>query len=1742
MKRNWSPMLAWLVMLVSVVGVSFVGIAGSGFAASVAVPGTSGGNPAVPTAAPVATGALTPVYGTSSGLGANVTTEMGQYSVVPVSSLPSSVTVTLPSAITVQVSLTPSASLTGFLSGLNNPNNPEYRHFITLNTLGAEFGSSSYAAVAQYFAGYGLSVQTSTGLLTLAVNGTPAEIGAAFHTQMEGFVNEYHSQGAWNPLFGNESAVAGTTEYGAGFYANVGNAFLPSSISGVISGIAGLSGMIAQPQIVAPLHMGPGAANSSADPTVHQIQGLAEANYSWYDSTGTSLQCRQYGLCGEVQTLYPSTMHALTGAGNLWSGTTTQDGQPDLGQGVTIALVEVGCLDPGTVSAFSKMVWTTPNQPGEPLSARLTQIAYNSPDAALPNTNLVFCQLNGDRAGWTLETALDVEYAATMAPAAHIDIVGIPGPGYFSDFDAAYSLIAQNLSLESTGGTCPQGALMAPSFFTHVPGLYRVQGSSVGACSVTITSNSYGNGEVYAAFTGSPMYLTVEDTELEELNALGVTNFFSSGDHSGAYFGAANEAGMPAVSPGSTSVGGGQTTAESNGQAFPVTSTVMCPGGYQYVGLYDGVGYCSELLNINVGDTPFSAAYDSADGYVYVPNLQSNTVSVISGTTVVDTINVGSQPYSATFDRANGHVYVTDFGSGEVSILSGTSVVGTAPVGSGPHSATVDSVNGYVYVTNLDSNTVSVLSGTSVVGTVAVGTQPLASAADSANGYDYVENMGSASVSVLNGTSLVTSIAVGSNPYFAAVDSTNGDVYVTNFGSSTVSVLSGTSTVGTVHVGAAPYKAVFDSGNDYVYVTDMSGGTVSVLSGASLVATVSVGATPEFPLYDSANGYVYVTNAGSGTVSVLSGTSLVATVPVGSTPNSAAYDGSDGYVYVTNAGSATVSAIDGTSVVQIILTAQECSAYGIPEGYCRVVTYVAPATGLASFTYWSSGGATGRGATGGGYGQSISETQPWWQNALDTYSTGAAIDPVVSLEAAFNMTVFDQANGGWFSNYGGTSFAAPTMAGEWALIEEQASLRLGTSAMGDVNPLLFGAHNAQQAGAPGVATNPYFDMELRPAGFDTANWNPDNWYYFNLSIEQPYDPILPGWFNALANPAGSGWNYLQGLGLLRVDLMAQDLFGSVGTTGYGLIHPAFLVEQVLPGGTLAPVATTLTAGQQYRLEVVNATGQTGVYDVVAYSGQSSNGTYGGGATTAVQTYPNGQFLYTPETGSAPGGAGATTYGYFLVRDGAGSTPAWAFTYFAVAHAPLPVTDSLSICVEDAYGQCQRSTAEVTTFTTGQTNAYNVYPQAFVTLNGVPAGAAVVTEVSVSVAPYVTQDPSMPLSSYAPGATLGTFITGTGGDVNFWTDAMTAELAGYLPTQVVTLTASYDGLTSNTVTVFIEPQSGSFDISNIGLNPGRSSVSGVLTFSSMKYVNFVNVSIGGSPGQYLNTTYPPAYYDPAIGAGVSGVFSGQIPVAFATAGMTGPIVLSVLASGVNDVKETACFGSFCITSGAIQDPIVWSDPAIFLPGSVSLAARGTVTGVDTVSWSGTAYPGATGTLLLDSGAGSEVLATFPLSPGDATYGTYALNTNSLSNGYYSVVFTEVAPGTATTTRTATLYVANQVLPPAGLGLAALLGGVVAVVSGTGMYLVGRRSGHRSPRTTIPKETGPTLPAEQSTGSPVVKPVPEAPQDVIRRAREAATVLEREGQYDLAMALSQHTDYVARVSGVVEEPRETNRFYR
>src|ERR687891_420492 len=94
----------------------------------------------------------------------------------------------------------------------------------------------------------------------------------------------------------------------------------------------------------------------------------------------------------------------------------------------------------------------------------------------------------------------------------------------------------------------------------------------------------------------------------------------------------------------------------------------------------------STATNVPVGMSPFGIAYNSENGYVYVANFYSNSISVVDGFTndLVMTIPLDSNAFPAGViaDSDNGDVYVTNFYSpsttgtnlstGIVSVINGS--------------------------------------------------------------------------------------------------------------------------------------------------------------------------------------------------------------------------------------------------------------------------------------------------------------------------------------------------------------------------------------------------------------------------------------------------------------------------------------------------------------------------------------------------------------------------------------------------------------------------------------------------------------------------------------------------------------------------------------------------------------------------------------------------------------------------------------------------------------------------------------------------------------------------------------------------------------------------------------------------------------------------------------------------------------------------------------------------------------
>ncbi len=405
--------------------------------------------------------------------------------------------------------------------------------------------------------------------------------------------------------------------------------------------------------------------------------------------------------------------------------------------------------------------------------------------------------------------------------------------------------------------------------------------------------------------------------------------------------------------------------------------------------------------SVNVGSEPIWSTYDAGNGLVYVPNFDSNTVSILQGTLVVTTVTVGAEPYSAVYDYGNGLVYVLNENGNSVTVFNGTTVAGTVKVGISPQYGAYDASDGLVYVPCDGSNAVYAINGTSVNSTIAVGDYPLNATYDPDDGDVYVDNQLSNTVSVINETHVIATVAVGSEPWSGVYDAWNGWIYTPNGGTDTVSILNGTKLAATVRVGSQPFYGGFDNASGLVYIANFGSSNVSVINGTSVIGNVAVGSEPLGAAWDADDGNVYVANSGADNISAIDGTTLVATYGGGSFAQNIIWASGDDDLYVPNESSDNVTVLASTLFANFTET-------GLPKGTDWWVTSSDGTTNqsttstvslsllLGNYTYVVGSANTSWEATGGAFGltnRSIALAVTFHELAYAVNFTGVGLAP-----------------------------------------------------------------------------------------------------------------------------------------------------------------------------------------------------------------------------------------------------------------------------------------------------------------------------------------------------------------------------------------------------------------------------------------------------------------------------------------------------------------------------------------------------------------------------------------------------------------------------------------------------------------------------------------------------------------------------------------------------------------------------
>lgn len=222
----------------------------------------------------------------------------------------------------------------------------------------------------------------------------------------------------------------------------------------------------------------------------------------------------------------------------------------------------------------------------------------------------------------------------------------------------------------------------------------------------------------------------------------------------------------------------------------------------------DGVGFLAVIdtatntvtKTILLGNNTFNGVAVDANGVIYVvargtspssPGIVG-TVDVVTGM-VTPLAAVGREPQFVAVKPGGSQLYVTNFDDDTVSVVSGNTVVTTIPVGDGADGIAFSSNGARAYVTNFNAGTVSVIDTTtnSVIKTIAVGANPVGLTVSPDGTAIYVATFGSGKVTVIDTASLtvVEDIPVTDGPADVAFRPDGQRAYVTRNIDDSVSVI-----------------------------------------------------------------------------------------------------------------------------------------------------------------------------------------------------------------------------------------------------------------------------------------------------------------------------------------------------------------------------------------------------------------------------------------------------------------------------------------------------------------------------------------------------------------------------------------------------------------------------------------------------------------------------------------------------------------------------------------------------------------------------------------------------------------------------------------------------------------------------------------------------------------------------------------------------------------------------------------
>jgi YVTN family beta-propeller protein len=286
-------------------------------------------------------------------------------------------------------------------------------------------------------------------------------------------------------------------------------------------------------------------------------------------------------------------------------------------------------------------------------------------------------------------------------------------------------------------------------------------------------------------------------------------------------------------------------------------------------------------------------------------------------------ITTGLQPQGVVYNPVNGYTYVANQLSGTVSVIGANHELVTDivlnPVFPGFNSPVALAVNtnvgslhyGWVYVAGSVADTLTIINTRLEIDSeIQAGKRPVAVVFNPANDQLYIACLVDRTIMVIDAETHTqvngSPLAAGEDPLALVVNPVNGDVYVANSTASTLTVFNRDhSGVTTIHnVGNRPCSLVFSPVANLIYAVAEGSNQVFAIDPVhyTIQATIQVGSQPYGIFYDGDHQVLCVENKGDGTLSIIDQNSqVIDTLPAGWHGTGGVWNTAEHDLYVSDA-------------------------------------------------------------------------------------------------------------------------------------------------------------------------------------------------------------------------------------------------------------------------------------------------------------------------------------------------------------------------------------------------------------------------------------------------------------------------------------------------------------------------------------------------------------------------------------------------------------------------------------------------------------------------------------------------------------------------------------------------------------------------------------------------------------------------------------------------------------------------